>query len=172
MKINLRNVSIRSWSKGDAKSIAKYANNKNIWLNLRDGFPHPYSLGDAEKFIGNVLAKKIESFFAISTKEEAIGSIGLSLGQDVHRYTAELGYWLAEPFWNKGITTDSIRFISEFGFEHLKLVRIFAEPYASNIASSRVLEKAGFQKEGILKANVYKNRQILDQAMYAKIKIT
>ncbi len=91
--------------------VAKYANNRNIWLNLRDGFPHPYSIDDANKFIANALAKKPETSFAIASHKEAIGSIGLTIGKDVHRYTAELGYWLAEPFWGQGIMTEAVRLL-------------------------------------------------------------
>ena len=167
-----RDYMIRSWKGGDAYSISKYANNRKIWLNLRDGFPHPYSLADAKQFIAKAQAKDPETFFAIASLKEAIGSIGLGLGQDVHRYSAELGYWLAEPYWNQGVITDSIFKITEYAFEELELLRIYTEPYASNPASLKVLEKCGFQYEGRLKANVYKDGKVLDQLMYAKTKIT
>jgi hypothetical protein len=96
---------IRDWQMEDAPSIAKYANNRKIWMNLRDAFPHPYSLQDAESFISRAIEANPKTVFAIATQSEAIGSIGLMLGKDVHRYTAEMGYWLAEPFWGKGIMT-------------------------------------------------------------------
>jgi len=163
---------IRSWKKEDALSISKYANNRKIWINLRDGFPHPYSLDDAEKFIAKAGEKKPETFFVIASTKEAIGSIGFGLGEDVHRYTAELGYWLAEPYWNRGIITEAIGIAIEYAFEKFELVRIYAEPYATNPASSKVLEKCGFQYEGRLKANVYKDGKVLDQLMYSKTKIT
>ncbi len=170
MQLKFRKYTIRSWKKEDAPIIAKYANNHNIWLNLRDAFPHPYTLDDAKQFIDNALAKKPETFFAIAFLEEAIGSIGFSLGQDVHRYAAKLGYWLAEPYWNQGIMTGVIQTVTEYAFDNLGLKRIYAEPYSSNQASSKVLEKAGFQYEGRLKASVYKDEKVLDQLIYAKTK--
>ncbi len=171
MELSLGNYRVRGWRKEDAPTLAKYANNRKIWLNLRDGFPHPYTLDNAKLFIANAITKQPEAFFAISSDSEIIGSIGFSIGQDVHRYTAELGYWLAEPFWNQGIITKAIQTVTEYAFDRFGLVRIYAEPYASNSASSKVLEKAGFQLEGRLKGNVYKNGKIMDQFVYAKIKI-
>ncbi len=163
---------LRSWKEEDAHALSKYANNRKIWINLRDGFPHPYTLEDAKQFIAYAVAEHSETFFAIASSKEAIGSIGLSVGQDVHRYTAELGYWLAEPYWGQGIATESICTIAKYAFEKLELVRIHAEPYVSNPASTRVLEKAGFQYEGRLKSNVYKDGKLLDQLMYAKTNTT
>ena len=103
MELKIGKYLIRDWRTRDSSSIAKYANNKNIWANLRDGFPHPYQLSDAERFLSYVAQQNPRTIFAIADNKEAIGSIGLMLGEDVHRFTAEMGYWLAEPFWNKGI---------------------------------------------------------------------
>ena len=170
MKIKFFKYMIRSWEIEDAPSIVKYANNINIWRNLRDEFPNPYALPDAQDFIVNITAQDPEVVFAIATPKEAIGGIGLLLGRDIHRYTAELGYWLAEPFWNKGIMTEAVKLMTDYAFEHLNLNRIFAQPYDRNQASMRVLEKAGFQFEGRLKGNAYKEDEILDQLLYAKLK--
>jgi ribosomal-protein-alanine N-acetyltransferase len=170
MKISLRDYFIRYWKKEDAPTIAKYANNRKIWLNLRDCFPHPYHLSDAEDFLARVFEQQPVTFFAIANEKEAIGSIGLMLGEDIHRYTAELGYWLAEPFWNKGIMTEVVSKFTDFAFERFELHRIFAEPYTNNTASVRVLEKSGFILEGTLRGNVFKNGKILDQYLYAKIR--
>jgi len=150
----------------DAPSIAKYANNRKIWMNLRDAFPHPYSLQDAESFISRVIEANPITVFAIATQWEAIGSIGLMLGKDVHRFTAEIGYWLAEPFWGKGIMTQAVKSLTAYAIRDLKLHRIFAEPYTTNPVSARVLEKAGFICEGILRSNVFKDGKILDQFLY------
>lgn len=169
MKILLKNFLIRHWEKEDAPAIAKYANNRKIWLNLRDRFPHPYQRADAEAFLDKVFEQQPMTFSAIATEQEAIGSIGLTFGEDVHRYTAELGYWLAEPFWNKGIMTEAVSKFTNFAFERFELNRIFAEPYTNNTASVRVLEKSGFKREGTLRSNVFKNGQLLDQYLYAKI---
>lgn len=169
MKQKLGKYIIRDWHEDDAVSIAQYANNKKIWINLRDAFPHPYSLADAESFISRAMQIEPRTYFAIATEQEAIGSIGLMPGQDVHRFTAELGYWLAEPFWGKGIMTKAVRALSEYAFKELGLHRVFAEPYTTNTASARVLEKSGFVLEGILRANVFKDGRVLDQYLYAKL---
>ncbi len=165
--IAIGNYTIRDWREDDAASIAQYANNRKIWINLRDAFPHPYSLADAKAFLSRVIRIEPRTYFAIAIDQEAIGSIGLMRGQDVHRFTAELGYWLAEPFWDKGIMTKAVKVLSKYAFEELGLHRIFAEPYITNTASIRVLEKSGFVLEGILRANVFKDGRVLDQYLYA-----
>ena len=161
---------LRDWRVEDCHSIVKYANNRLIANNLRDGFPHPYSISDAEKFIENAISQNEKTMFAIANKFEAIGSIGLFKGNDVHRLSAEFGYWLGEPFWNKGIVTNILEKFVKYAFEELKLIRLHAEPYYTNTASIRVLEKAGFQYEGRLRSSVIKNNEILDQLIYAKIR--
>jgi len=160
---------IRNWQIQDAPFIAKYANNRKIWINLRDAFPYPYSLADAEVFISRVIGEDPETIFAIANKSEAIGSIGLMLGKDVHRFTAEMGYWLAEPYWGKGIMTQAVKSMKSYAVRNLKLHRIFAEPYSTNPASVRVLEKADFKCEGILRSNVFKDGRILDQFLYSYV---
>ena len=161
---------IRDWQIEDAPSIAKYANNRKIWMNLRDAFPYPYSLRDAESFISRVIEANPITVFAIANPSKAIGSIGLMPGKDVHRHTAELGYWLAEPFWGQGIMTQAVKSLTAYAIRDLKLHRIFAEPYTTNPASARVLEKAGFICEGILRSNVFKDGKVLDQFIYCCIR--
>lgn len=163
---------LRSWHDSDASTISRYANNRKIWQNLRDGFPYPYTLSDAQTFIKTALENDPEALFAIATPQEAIGSIGLTIGADVHRFTAEIGYWLAEPYWGQGIMTGAVRVLVEHAFNHLRLVRVSAEPYASNRASVRVLEKAGFQYEGCLKDSAFKNGKIRDQLAYARTRLS
>ena len=170
MKLKIGKYMIRDWRIVDAPSVAKYANNKKIWINLRDGFPYPYQLSDAENFLSKVAQQNPRTVFAIANDKEAIGSIGLMLGGDVHRFTAEMGYWLAEPFWNKGIMSEVVGRFTDFAFEKFELNRIFAEPYIGNTASVRVLEKAGFVLEGTLRASVFKDGKVLDQFLYAKIR--
>jgi len=170
LRCSIGEYMIRDWKRDDASSLAQYANNRKIWSNLRDAFPHPYTKEDAALYIARSLQKVPRTAFAIATKTEAIGSIGLMPGQDVHRFTAELGYWLGEPFWGRGIMTEAVKALSEYAFNGLGFRRIFAEPYATNLASARVLEKSGFLREGILRANVVKEDRTLDQFLYAKIK--
>ncbi len=160
---------IRPWRGGDAGALLKYADNRRVWLNLRDGFPHPYTAADAQAFLEMAARQVPTTFFALATRDEAIGGIGLSLNRDVHRLTAELGYWLAEPFWGRGIMTETVSRFSEHAFATFGLVRIYAEPYAGNAASCRVLEKAGYVLEGRLRNNVIKDGRILDQFLYARL---
>jgi len=170
MKITLGEYIIRDWGKDDAPAIAQYANNRNIAMWLRDRFPFPYTVYDAEGFLAAVSRQDPRLSFAVATRGEAIGGIGLDMGSDVYRFTAELGYWLGEPFWGKGIMSGAIVRFTAWAFEHLELYRIYANVFASNAASARVLEKAGYEFEGRLRASVFKNGRILDQLLYAKIK--
>jgi ribosomal-protein-alanine N-acetyltransferase len=161
---------IRPWQDSDADALARHANNRNIWINLRDGFHHPYTLEHAHAFLEMVRRQDPVTFFSIATPREAIGGIGISLNQDVHRLTAELGYWLAEPYWGKGIMTETILKFTDYAFARHGLVRIYAEPYAYNAGSFRVLEKAGFVLEGRMRSSVIKDGKITDQLLYARIR--
>ncbi len=171
MRIDIGRYMIRDWTMDDAGPLARHANNPNIAENLRDGFPNPYRFTDAESFLRRVTSQSPRLAFAIACEDEAIGGIGLMIGQDVHRFTAELGYWLAEPFWGKGIMTSAAVAITNYGFAELNLNRIYAEPYTHNIASARLLEKAGYSLEGTLRANVVKHEKVLDQFMYARTNV-
>lgn len=170
MKVPVGEFLVRDIGLEDAPSIARYANNPLVAANLRDVFPHPYRLEDAEAFLGVVTERDPRTVFAIAHGEGAVGVIGLTLGEDVHRLTAELGYWLGEPFWGRGIMTAAVRAVVEHGFSELGLVRIFAEPYVGNAASARVLEKAGFALEGRLRAHVIKDGRIRDMLLYARVR--
>lgn len=169
MRLESENIVLRNFEKTDANRLASLANNKNISQNLRDGFPHPYTLEDAESFLQKYRYQDIESVFAIEYNGEYVGNIGLVPGQDVYRRSAELGYFIGEPYWNKGITTKAVNLITEYGFNKLDLVRIFAGVFEYNIPSQRVLEKCGFQREGILRKSVVKKNKIWDEYRYAKI---
>ncbi|GCF94013.1 N-acetyltransferase [Enterococcus florum] len=164
------NCTIRSWQLSDAPALAKIANNPKIKNNLRDGFPSPYRLRDAEEFILTVLLNNKELSFAILADGQLAGSIGAVRQADIHRRTAELGYFIAEDFWGKGIGTKAVQQTCDHLFATTDLLRIFAEPFSHNTGSCRVLEKAGFQLEGILHSNAIKDGQVIDMKMYAKIK--
>ena len=162
--------SLRCWRAQDAQTLIKYANNRNVSINMRDGFSYPYTLRNARTFLETVSKQNPVTFYAIATSEEAIGGIGVSINTDVHRLTAELGYWLAEPYWGKGIMTEAVSTFTEYAFAHFGLIRIYAQPYANNSGSCRVLQKAGFLLEARMEKNVIKDGQILDQFLYAKVK--
>ncbi|MGD9265327.1 MAG: GNAT family protein [Lysobacterales bacterium] len=169
MKLAVGDYLVRSWREDDAVPLQRYADNRKIWLNLRDLFPHPYTLEDARWWVSFASSEDPERSFAIATNDEPIGGIGLVLGADVNRCSAELGYFLAEPFWGRGITTAAVTAFTDWAFERFSLNRIFATPFAGNTASERVLEKAGFSREGVLRNAAVKDRMLLDQVMYAKL---
>ena len=139
-------------------------------MNLRDGFPHPYSEKDAEAFIERTNALKPSTSFAIATNIEVIGGIGLVLRQDIHRFSAEIGYWLAESYWNRGIMTKAVCLVCDWAFTEFTLTRIFAEPFAANQASIAVLRKCGFDLEGTSRKSAYKDGQFLDQEIFALVR--
>lgn len=172
MFLALNSCVVRSWLLEDATSVARHANNRRVWLNLRDRFPHPYTQADAEEFIRftTMQQQRPESSFAVVVDGVTVGSVGLVLGEDVHRRTAELGYWIGEAYWGRGIASEVVRGFSEYAFGQFDLLRIYAMPYAHNRASVRVLEKAGFQYEGRLRQHAVKDGQILDVLLYAKLK--
>ena len=163
---------IRKWTLSDAKDLACAISNPHVLDNLRDGIPYPYTEQDGKNFISHILAAdEQENFsFAITVDNRVVGSIGVSRQKNVHFRTAELGYYLSEDYWGKGIMTEAVRQICEYVFENSDILRIYAEPYAYNTASCRVLEKAGFQYEGTLRKNAVKNGTVLDMKMYAILK--
>ena len=167
-------ITIRNWKKTDAASLAATLSNKNILNNLRDGLPYPYTEKDAEEYINFILASNPNDTFAyaIDVDGEAVGSIGAFRQGNIHCRTAELGYYLAEKYWGKGIMTSAVKQLCEKLFAETDIIRIFAEPFDYNVGSRRVLEKAGFQLEGILKNNAFKNGKVLDMALYSYTKNT
>jgi ribosomal-protein-alanine N-acetyltransferase len=170
MQLVLEQCLIRPWRLNDAESLAKHANNRKVWLALRDAFPHPYTIQDAHEFLQQAISERPTTDFCTEIQSLAAGGIGIRLGQDVHRHTAEFGYWLAEDFWGRGIMTEAVVAFIDFCFENFKLRRIYAEPFANNPASARVLEKTGFTFEGRLKNNVLKDGKLLDSLLYARTK--
>ncbi len=162
-------VIIRPLTISDRHRLVEFANNENVARNLRDAFPHPYTLHDATEFIERCAHQSPAMVFAIVFNGLYVGNIGLHQGVDVYRKTAELGYLLDENFWNKGIMTRAVNLICEYGFKELNLVKIWAGIFDFNIASKSVLEKGGFKLEAILEKAVFKNNQIGDEYRYARI---
>lgn len=171
MRIDLGEWCIRSFTPSDAEALVKYANNRRISINLRDRFPCPYMRGDAEVFLAAAWAQQPECDFAIASRSEVIGGIGFHPQADVHRLSAEVGYWLGEPFWGQGIATRAVRAFSEWVFATTPLVRLYAHVFDWNPASARVLEKAGFTLEGRMRRSVIKEGKIIDQLMYAIVRV-
>ena len=166
------NCKIRRWELSDARDLATALSNKKIQDNLRDGLPYPYTEQDGKEFISAMLAaNENDTFaFAITVNGKAIGSIGAFRQGNIHRQTAELGYYIAEEYWGKGIMTEAVKQLCDYVFSNTDIIRIYAEPFAYNIGSCRVLEKAGFQYEGTLRSNALKNGNVFDMKMYSKLK--
>jgi len=169
MKMNCK---IRKWKLSDAKDLAIALSNRKIQDNLRDGLPYPYTEKDGEDYISAMIsADENETFaFAVTVNGKVVGSIGVFRQGNIHRQTAELGYYIAEGYWGKGIMTEAVKQICEYVFSNSDIIRIYAEPFAYNIASCRVLEKAGFHYEGTLRSNAVKNGKVIDMKIYSLLK--
>lgn len=163
------NFDLRKWRLSDAEDLAAALNNEKILNNLRDGLPFPYTEQNARDYIASMLSQDDNETFAyaITVDDKAVGSIGAFRQSNIHRQTAELGYYLAEEYWGKGLMTEAIKKICKIIFDTTDILRIYAEPFAYNIGSRRALEKAGFALEGIMKNNAVKNGKLLDMALYS-----
>ena len=163
---------LRKWRMEDKHALAALLNDRAVLDNLRDGIPFPYTVRDAEAFIAAMLAVDREKTFAFAIVENdvVIGSIALYRGVNVHFRTAELGYYLGRAFWGRGCATRAVRQACSRVFADTDILRIYAEPFARNAASCRVLEKAGFQLEGMLRKNAVKNGEVLDMKLYALVR--
>jgi ribosomal-protein-alanine N-acetyltransferase len=165
----LTTCDVRSWRRSDAASLATHADNHRIWINLRDRFPHPYTKSDARAFIRATAGHHPETAFAIVVNDEAVGGIGVVPNGDVERVSAEIGYWLAEPLWGRGIMTEALTAVTPHAGEAHGLTRIYALPFATNVGSCRVLEKAGYVLEARLRRSAIKDGRVIDQLQYAFI---
>lgn len=170
MRIKCDKCVLRRWAPSDLESLLENANNPKISINMRDIFPYPYTVEDGEMWLKIASNEKLPCNFAIAVNNQAVGGIGLTLGEDIERISAEVGYWLGEKYWGKGITSSALKGIVEYGFNELGLERIFAKPLEQNITSRRVLEKNGFKLECIMEKSVIKEGEINNQALYAIIK--
>jgi len=173
MNTQKTNFALRPWSMDDLDNLVRFANNKKIADNLSDAFPHPYSREDGIAYITAHQAGVVPqpgSVFAIEVNGIACGSIGIFPQTDLHRKNAEIGYWLAEDYWGRGIITEAIERIIEFGFKTFDINRIFARTFSTNLASQRVLEKAGMKLEARFEKSLFKNGQFLDELVYSTLK--
>lgn len=170
MELALPGCRIRSWRPGDEPPLVRHANSRRIWLNVRDRFPYPYSSAAAAAWVAQAASARPETQFAIEVDGEAAGGIGVFLQQDVARYSAELGYWLGEAHWGRGIMTGAVRGFTEYAFNAFELCRIYAAVFEWNPASCRVLEKAGYTLEGRMRRAVVKDGRVLDQFLYAVVR--
>lgn len=159
-------ISIRHLRKRDAERLAEYGNNKKIWDNLRDYMPYPYTLNDAYDFIDSLTDNKTNNAFAVCLDDEFVGVMGYNIQSDIYRESAEIGYWLGEPYWGKGITSKALKLAIDHAFEVSKMKRLFTAVFEYNEASIRVLEKAGFINEGRARKSIIKNEQFYDEIKF------
>jgi ribosomal-protein-alanine N-acetyltransferase len=170
MELAGQRCTLRRWRASDAGAIVRRANNLKIASQLRDRFPHPYTARDARTFIRHVMQPDSDATnLAIEVDGEAAGAVGMIQGKDIERYSAEIGYWLAEDYWGRGIAAEAVTMLTDYAFGGLNLLRLFALPFASNIQSTRVLEKAGYVREGVLHASAVKHGEPRDQVLYARV---
>jgi [ribosomal protein S5]-alanine N-acetyltransferase len=160
---------VRRWTKADVPSVVHHANNINVAKHLRDRFPHPYTRADALAFLTHAGATEPPANLAIEVGGAAVGGIGYVRGSDIERYSAEVGYWLGEEYWGRGIVSEALELVTRHLFSEVGLLRLFALPLADNAGSVRVLEKAGYQREGLLRASCVKYGERRDQLIYARI---
>ena len=170
MELKLERCTLRPYRRGDEAALARHADNRNVSRNMRDRFPYPYTAADAREWITRVSAQEPVANFAIVVGGEVVGGIGLEPGADVFRRSAEVGYWLGEPFWGRGLATEALRAVTEYAFRTFDICRLEAGVFEWNPASARVLEKAGYELEGRLRKNVTKDGQTIDQFLYAMVR--
>jgi RimJ/RimL family protein N-acetyltransferase len=163
-------VVIREIEDSDLHFLALYANNPKVAINLRDAFPSPYSMDDAIRFKEAIDKQNPKTIYAIEYKGYYVGNISLSPASDVYRKSAEIGYFIGEPFWGKGIMTTAVNLITEWGFKTFDIARIYTGVFEYNIASQRVLEKCGFTKEAVFRKSIFKNENLYDEIRYSKLK--
>jgi ribosomal-protein-alanine N-acetyltransferase len=154
----------------DAESLHKNANNRNVSMHLRDRFPFPYGIEQAQQFLGWVTRQPSPTVWTIEVAGEAVGGIGIELHSDVERVSAEIGYWLGQNYWNRGIATDALKAVTKEAFKRFEITRLYAVPFADHAASVRVLEKAGYVREGYLRHSAIKDGTIRDQLLLATYK--
>lgn len=170
MIIECEKCILRKWRANDLQNLVKHANNPKIAENMRDAFPDPYTIEEGKKWLRFSKKTNLGHNFAITINDEAIGGVGLEVGMDIERISAEAGYWIGEEYWGQGITASALKGLLEYGFNNLKLERIFSTPFDHNIASRKVLEKNGFVLEGIMRNSVKKTGKIYNKALYAIIR--
>jgi len=167
--LNTDKCVIRQWKHGDEPSLVRHANNRNVWINVRDTFPSPYTVSDANAWVNLATRALRDQVWAIDVAGFAVGGISLHPDEGVHRYNAEIGYWLGEEYWGQGIATEAVRAMTRYAFEAQGLVRVYAAVFDWNEASKHVLEKVGYELEGTLRMSAFKAGRFIDQLLYAAV---
>ena len=167
MDLDLGLCGVRTFRADDAAELARQANSRKVWLQLRDYFPHPYSIDDARRFIAFASGEDPQIAFALTVGDAPAGAIGVTLRDDVERCSAEIGYWLGEQYWGRGIASRALAGFTPYAFELYGVERLYGIPFANNAASCRVLEKAGYSLEGRMRRSAIKDGTLQDQLLYA-----
>jgi RimJ/RimL family protein N-acetyltransferase len=170
LTITLPSCVLRPWSSRDVDALVRHADNRNVWMNLRDRFPQPYSHTDAVRWIELAQELPSDTQFAVEVDGEAAGGIGLEMQGDIERASAEVGFWLGQACWGRGIMTQAVRAFSDFALNRPGCVRLYASVLAWNPASMRVLEKSGYQREGCMRRSAIKDARIVDRILYARVR--
>jgi RimJ/RimL family protein N-acetyltransferase len=170
VELKLSRCTLRPWRAGDGASLVRYANNRNVSGNLKDRFPFPYTAADATAWIAHASGHMPIVTFAIVVDGEAVGGTGIELGADVFHRSAEIGYWLGEPFWGRGIATEVLRALTDYAWATFDIIRLEAGVFSWNPASARVLEKAGYTLEGCLRQGVVKQGRVGDRLIYGLLR--
>ena len=170
MNLVLSTCTVRAWREDDAESLQRNADNKRVSMHLRDRFPYPYGIEQARTFLSWICRQTSPTVWALEVSGEAAGGIGIELHTDVERVSAEIGYWLGEPHWGKGIATAALTAVTAEAFKRFEITRLYAVPFADHLASVRVLEKSGYVREGHMRQSALKDGRIRDQLMYATYK--
>ena len=161
---------LRPWREGDQGSLVRYGDNRRVWRNMTDSCPHPYTLDDANRWLSIANADPRSVHLAIELQGQAIGGIGAIAGSGNAVATADFGYWLGEPYWGRGIMTAAVRATSAYALSRFGLVRLEARVFAWNPASMPVLEKCGFVREGVLQRSVFKDGEVIDSVLNARVR--
>ena len=169
MNLDCGSSIVRDWRDGDREALLRFANNRRVWRNLKDRFPHPYGEAEADAWLALAREHPGRTGWAIEVDGLAVGGIGLVPGEDVHAKSAHIGYWLGEPYWGRGIMTDAVRAVSDYAMTTLGFLRLEAPVYEWNPASMRVLEKCGFVREGVMRKSIFKDGQLIDCMLYARV---
>jgi RimJ/RimL family protein N-acetyltransferase len=164
---------LRPWRKSDRGSLIEYANDREVWRNLRDIFPHPYTEAEADQFLAFSAADPPPAgVYAIEVDGEAVGCIALEQGRDIERWSWEVGYWLGQPFWGRGIVPEALEAVTAAAFRIPELIRIYAPVFSWNQRSMRVLEKAGYSREAVMRRSGIKDGTVIDRVIYARVRDT
>lgn len=170
MEIALPNCVLRGFRPGDEESLARHANDRRIWRNLKDAFPHPYTLDHARAWVAQNQYQTPPHHLAIVVDNQVVGGIGLEAKPDIWRYSVEMGYWLAPDYWGRGIMSRAVRAVVDYAFASFDLNRVWAGAFDWNPASIRVLEKAGFTFEARLTKSAFKDNTFVDELIYAVVR--